>query len=42
MQVTNFFVFFILSKQDNNKKKTKQDNNKIKRLEVRDSPRRRA
>ena len=34
---TNFFVFFKRGKQ-NKTKETKQDKNKIKRLEVKDSP----
>jgi hypothetical protein len=35
---TIFFVFLIKKKQTRQSKETKQNNNKVKRLEVRDSP----
>jgi hypothetical protein len=35
---TNFFCIFDKKKQTKQSKETKQNNNKVKRLEVRDSP----
>jgi hypothetical protein len=35
---TNFFVFLIKICKQKQSKETKQNNNKVKRLEVRDSP----
>jgi hypothetical protein len=38
MKGTNFFVFFIKEAKKNKGKKLSKNNNKVKRLEVRDSP----